>query len=584
MNLWTNEDINRILLQLDVHELPFKRYSLTKVDGAPNLIGRGGSAYVFEAGRRSGKPGKYALKVIGFSSQSVDSAYFNEAVEAQKEIGDSQDNVVKVYDYTELWVTLDSDDNYVSADKKKPQDLPKTSIKLQFILMENISPVIERTKAGNIKMTPAKIASGDEKEILKLAYDIGLALKHAHDKNILHRDVKLENVFYSGKKNQYKLGDFGIAKKTQDGFASTVAFTKGYAAPEVRGTAENDRYDNTADIYSFGMMLYVLANGLKFPDSNTYNVNSEVQYSKGYILPPPEKEDISEEFYYILAKACMYDPDLRFQSMEEMLIEIEKLMYSEGLGYKKEHKSISLIVGAILLGLGVVAWKLSMAPEILIQLTTWEYIFLLCGVLKAPLKIAKKETSLVGFAMLCIGIYLLIKTGFSWGMLILMLWMAFSSGVSSAFIGGGVLIANVMSLAQKTGEFQMYPLSDYSWVAITMISLAFILLYQYVLLTMEDRQYVYKLYKKGLYWILVCLAYGFTFLNGLQGKSALWVLGKAGIGKNSAIIQTFQGVDYMMVGLSGLAFCLFWIAREKVLIYFIKRQKKKFYQQYDDYE
>ena len=102
--------------------------------------------------------------------------------------------------------------------KEKPENISRTTIKLQFVLMEKIDSVITRTKGGNIKMTPESLANGDEQEILKLAYDIGLALKRAHNKNVLHRDVKLENVFYSEKKKQYKLGDFGIAKKTEECF------------------------------------------------------------------------------------------------------------------------------------------------------------------------------------------------------------------------------------------------------------------------------------------------------------------------------------------------------------------------------
>ena len=111
-----------------------------------------------------------------------------------------------------------------------------------------------------------------------MAYDIGLALKEAHLKNIIHRDIKLENIFYSDSDHRYKLGDFGISCITDDGMASTVAFTKGYGAPEVVGTLE-DKYDCTADIYSFGMTLYVLINKLRFPSSKNYHPNIE-QYKK----------------------------------------------------------------------------------------------------------------------------------------------------------------------------------------------------------------------------------------------------------------------------------------------------------------
>ena len=81
------------------------------------------------------------------------------------------------------------------------------------------------------------------------------------------------------------------------------------------------------------MMLYVLANKIKFPESNTYNVNSSRQHCPRPHLhnsPNPEPEgEISSDLYYVIAKACMYDADDRYQSMEEMLLDIEKMMYSE---------------------------------------------------------------------------------------------------------------------------------------------------------------------------------------------------------------------------------------------------------------
>ena len=83
------------------------------------------------------------------------------------------------------------------------------------------------------------------------------------------------------------------------------------------------------------MMLYVIMNNLKFPESEGYYANSETQYDQGYIVPYPENK-ISEEFYHIISKACMYDADKRYQTMEEMLLDIENLMTGKNFYYKKE--------------------------------------------------------------------------------------------------------------------------------------------------------------------------------------------------------------------------------------------------------
>ena len=196
MNLWTSEDIRNILLELEERKLPFSKYSFCQEEGELKLIGRGGSAEVYEARLRSNQEKNFAIKVIGFRNQHADSAFFQESVEVQREIARFQDNVVKLYQHTELFVYLDEEDHILSVLKDRPKERDKKYIKLQFILMEKIPSVFSRTKAGNIRLIPESLKEGDGEEIFKLAYDIALALKEAHEKKVLHRDIKLENVFY----------------------------------------------------------------------------------------------------------------------------------------------------------------------------------------------------------------------------------------------------------------------------------------------------------------------------------------------------------------------------------------------------
>ncbi|MCM1326319.1 MAG: serine/threonine protein kinase [Bacteroidales bacterium] len=574
MNLWTSEEIAKILMQLDERKLPFDRYSFVSESGRLKLLGRGGSAEVYEAQARFSHKPDYAIKVIGFQKQNEDSALFKEAVQAQKDIRIYQETVVKIYDCAELWVSLDEKGGIVKAAKEEPEELSQTSIKLQFVVMEKLSPVIEKTKDGRINITPPKLALGDEGEALKLAYDIGLALQRAHNHNILHRDVKLENVFYSEKQKLYKLGDFGIAKKTDDGFANTVVFTKGYAAPEVR--ISGSRYDNTADIYSLGMMLYVLMNHLKFPDSGAYQVNSGAQYSPGYIVPCPDG-DISEDFYFVIAKACMYDPDGRYQSMKDMILDIEKLMYSESLGYKKEHKRVSLAVGSVMLALGVAAWKLTLVPQMVIRLTLWQYIFLAGCLGKGILKILKRESSFVNLIVSGVGIYLLISSGFSWLKLLLLLWMIVSSGATSGYFAAGVLIADFVSIMQRESGADWGIYREYSWAAIAVISFGIVLLYQYGILTIENRTTARVTYQKGLYWILVCLIYGCWILQGtmleiMTSSAERWYRSMLG----NRVVDAMQSVDLKMAGALGLGLSLFWILREKILIRYQRFQTEKY--------
>lgn len=83
---------------------------------------------------------------------------------------------------------------------------------------------------------------------------ICLAVKHVHDRKILHRDIKSQNVFVM-KSGLLKLGDFGIARvlnTTQD-MASTIVGTPYYLSPEI---VQSNKYGFSTDIWSLGVLLY----------------------------------------------------------------------------------------------------------------------------------------------------------------------------------------------------------------------------------------------------------------------------------------------------------------------------------------
>jgi len=91
---------------------------------------------------------------------------------------------------------------------------------------------------------------------------ICLAIKHIHDKKILHRDLKSQNIFLT-KNGLIKLGDFGIAKCLNFTLekARTVVGTPYYLSPEI---VENKPYSFKSDIWSLGVLLYEMV-CLKMP-------------------------------------------------------------------------------------------------------------------------------------------------------------------------------------------------------------------------------------------------------------------------------------------------------------------------------
>ena len=157
-------------------------------------------------------------------------------------------------------------------------------------------------------------------EIIRIGKDICTALEVCRSHYIIHRDIKPGNIMRS-KDGDYKLGDFGIARFVGDGDAETVVFTDGYGAPEIeRQLAES--YNLTADIYSLGITLFLLLNGLKFPASDGYHANI-AQYTKDFIVPAPSNS--SEEMARIIRKMCSYQVKDRYQSVEEVLMEIGRI-------------------------------------------------------------------------------------------------------------------------------------------------------------------------------------------------------------------------------------------------------------------
>ncbi|KAL0963686.1 hypothetical protein UPYG_G00309570 [Umbra pygmaea] len=96
-----------------------------------------------------------------------------------------------------------------------------------------------------------------EEQILDWFVQICLGLKHIHDRKVLHRDIKAQNIFLTRNGMKAKLGDFGIARMLNNTMelARTCVGTPYYLSPEI---CENKPYNNKTDIWSLGCVLYEL--------------------------------------------------------------------------------------------------------------------------------------------------------------------------------------------------------------------------------------------------------------------------------------------------------------------------------------
>ena len=165
------------------------------------------------------------------------------------------------------------------------------------------------------------------KQIVKLGIDICNALEVCHAKNIIHRDIKPANIMVSPK-GYFKLGDFGVARQQISG-SMTVIGSYDFMAPEVY---KGMPYDQTADIYSLGMVLYYLANDFKLPFSEIQSsidrinrrMNGDTEWDwkqklSSWGIATNIKQKMSEEILYdTVMTACANDPKARYQSATAM--------------------------------------------------------------------------------------------------------------------------------------------------------------------------------------------------------------------------------------------------------------------------
>ncbi|MBQ1518591.1 MAG: serine/threonine-protein kinase [Ruminococcus sp.] len=165
-----------------------------------------------------------------------------------------------------------------------------------------------------------------ETNIRRLASDIANGIRAAHDMGIIHRDIKPSNFFLDENSGVFKLGDFNISKETE--YTRTFAGTNGYLAPEVYKAKSNagEYYTKLADIYSFGICLYVLMNDLYMPFEREYNISAEEAIDlriQGRELPPPV--NCSAGLANIILRACAYDRRDRYQSIDELILDLKRL-------------------------------------------------------------------------------------------------------------------------------------------------------------------------------------------------------------------------------------------------------------------
>lgn len=280
-------------------------------------LGSGAFATVYRASRREKIPGEKdsAIKVIRIPGSDDDwEALLAEGRtpdQAEAYLLDVVDDSLREIRAME---ELSGNTNIVSIFDYKVYKSPDRPVRYILIRMEYLQK--------------ADAVSFGEEEIIRLGTDVCTALSLCRKKNIVHRDVSLDNIFIHD--GNYKLGDFGVAKVLEGavGTMRSIAGKPLYMAPEVySGSLDETDIDSAAkvDIYSLGILMYRLASGMKYPFENPDQENVSARernqaFRRRIIdketLPPPK--NASPELAAMILKACSWNPADRYESAEAM--------------------------------------------------------------------------------------------------------------------------------------------------------------------------------------------------------------------------------------------------------------------------
>lgn len=257
------------------------------------------------------------------------------AIKTLKAEYNGDNNFIRKFKRESLAAASISHPNIVSIYDVGTEDVENE--KVHYIVMEYIDGTTLKEKINEL----GKLS---EKTALEYTVQIAEALKIAHSKGIVHRDIKSQNIMIT-KDDRIKVTDFGIARVADN---STVTATNAimgsvhYFSPE---QARGAKVDNRSDIYSLGIVLFEMLTGeLPFDADNPVSV-ALMQVQSNMPMPSSRNPQVSQYTDQIVKKMTMKDPDDRYSDVYLLIRDIRNIQMgrTSNLAYSTRMENTSPI-------------------------------------------------------------------------------------------------------------------------------------------------------------------------------------------------------------------------------------------------
>lgn len=189
---------------------------------------------------------------------------------------------------------------------------------MYYIVMEYVEGITLKTyieKKGQLNF----------KEAISIAIQVGRGIEAAHNKGIIHRDIKPQNIIISTE-GKVKVTDFGIARATTSNtIHADVMGSVHYASPE---QARNGYVDGKSDIYSLGIVMYEMVTGRVPFDGDTTVAVALQHLQEEMVAPSAYAPELPISLEKIILKCTMKSPDRRYATIEDLLLDLKKALVS----------------------------------------------------------------------------------------------------------------------------------------------------------------------------------------------------------------------------------------------------------------